>query len=599
MTWTDVRADGPLHLDAEAQIAPGTTTLSNGHMRAGRVAVGPLAVDAVEGEFGYSGGEARVGTLRGKAFGGSWSYSGTLPRDATAAWSGQLNGTAVDVAALQRAIAAADSAPPIAGAVDVRAQLAGRGTRALSGTVTTRLASAVLTWADAHVESPAEVSVGMRLDGGRLSISSGQARAQQVRAGGVAARDLSTRFDYAGTTLRVTALQAGAFGGKWRGNGVIAVDATPTWSATIDAQHVDFDALLDDVVPGTEGLAGSATADLSLKVTHGSERDAVGSATVALSSGSFVWDDLLVQGPARGNASFTVRSGHVDLNQAHAEAARASYGPLSGSAATADFQLLGKRLVFGDLKFTSCGGTWTHSGWFKLVEGGSFAGQIRVEGASPPEVSAMFVQGESEIDFTGLDLEGEFVGKTVPNWLSELRATGSVVLRDGTLRAATVLRPIWEALVGSGRTMDALSRPTIVSELSETYTLRHGRFETTDLSLISDDYSATAVGSIGFDGSVDLRARIELTAQGVQKMLILGSIPLPTSGLPGMPPIPAYVTGSLEKPVIRPNVSALPATTVSWMVDTLLHAPRSLGGALMHRAGQVWNGVKRVVGRNR
>jgi hypothetical protein len=35
---------------------------------------------------------------------------------------------------------------------------------------------------------------------------------------------------------------------------------------------------------------------------------------------------------------------------------------------------------------------------------------------------------------------------------------------------------------------------------------------------------------------------------------------------------------------------------VRWMVDALLHAPRSLGDALMHRARQVWSGVKRVVG---
>jgi hypothetical protein len=595
MTWTDVRADGPLHLDAEAQIAPGTTTLSNGHIQAGRVAVGPLAVDAVDGEFGYSGGEARVGALRGKAFGGSWSYSGTLPRDATAAWSGQLNGTAVDVAALQRAIAAADSAPSIAGAVDVRAQLAGRGTRALSGTVTTRLASTELTWADAHVESPAEVSVGVRLDGGRLTISNGQARAQQVHAGGVAARDLSTRFDYAGTTLRVSALHARAFSGTWQGSGAVGLDATPTWSATIEGHHVDFDALVD-VLPGTEDLAGNASADLSVKITRASDGDAVGSATVALSAGSFVWDDLLVQGPARGSAAFTVRDGKVDLTQTHAEAARAAYGPVTGSAATADFQLVGQRLSFSNLKFTSCGGTWTHSGWFTLADGGPFAGQIRVQGASPPDVAAMFVQGEPEIDFARVDLDGEFSGHAVPNWLPQLHATGSVVLSDSTLPAATVLRPIWEALVGSARVMDSLARPTIVGELSDTFTLRHGRFYTNDLSLISDDYTVTALGSIGFDGSVDLRARIELTAQGVQKMLILGAIPLPTSGLPALPPIPAYVTGTLEKPVVRPNVSALPATTVRWMVDALLHAPRSLGDALMHRAGQVWNGVKRVVG---
>ena len=57
------------------------------------------------------------------------------------------------------------------------------------------------------------------------------------------------------------------------------------------------------------------------------------------------------------------------------------------------------------------------------------------------------------------------------------------------MRSTVVLRPIWEALVGPGRVLDTLDRPiTHVQEMSTTFTLRGDEFDTTDLSLISDDY---------------------------------------------------------------------------------------------------------------
>ena len=104
------------------------------------------------------------------------------------------------------------------------------------------------------------------------------------------------------------------------------------------------------------------------------------------------------------------------------------------------------------------------------------------------------------------------------------------------------------------------------------------------------------LGSIGLDGGLKLDARIQVTAQGVQKMLILGSMPLPTKALPRLPPIPAKVSGYVQNPVIYPNVAALPATTLRWMVEVLLQTPRSVGETVVDQFRQVWNGAKRLVG---
>src|SRR6185369_9049638 len=102
------------------------------------------------------------------------------------------------------------------------------------------------------------------------------------------------------------------------------------------------------------------------------------------------------------------------------------------------------------------------------------------------------------------------------------------------LRSTVVLRAIWEALVGSGRVMTAMnefSHRTALDHISATFVLRQEEITTSDLSLRSDDYNATAVGTVGLDGSVDMEARIQLTSQGAQKMIVLGSMALPTGML--------------------------------------------------------------------
>lgn len=598
LTWSDVRIDGPIQIAADAAVSGATVALSNGHMQARRIALAQMAIDAVDAAFSYDRGAVRVAPLHAGAFGGSWTYTGTLPIAASAAWSGQLAGTGVSAAALRDGLAASGAATSVDGTVDLQAQLSGTGTRAVGGTASVRLATAALTVDDVRVAAPAEVSAALRLQNTQLSVSNGRARVQELQVRGVSAKNVSSGFGYANTVLRVTDLQGLALGGRWQVDGALNLRAAPIWNGTIDAHQVDFGALLDVLDPGAGGPSSAdGLVDLSLRVTRGDDDDAIGSATLTFTAGSFLWDDLHVTAPARATGAFGVHDGRFSLKQATAEATRAAYGPIAGSTAAATLSFAGERLTFDNLRFASCGGTWTHSGWYTLDGGGRFAGQLSVEGASPREISAMLGRESDEISFGRVDLDSEFVGQAVPDWQSKLRATGSVFLSEGTMRAATVLRPIWEGLMGGGRVTDMLSRPTThVSQLSETFDLRAGRIDTSDLTLISDDYNITALGSIDLDGRVDLDARIQLTANGVQKMLVLGSIPLPTSALPGLPPIPTRVTGDLDKLVLRPNMSALPASTVRWLAEALMHTPRSIGEAIRKNVGELWGDTKRLFG---
>ena len=595
LTWSSARLEGPLEIASDVKVDGAAVELANGRAQARRIALGQLSLTGVDSSFSYARGVARVAPLRAATFGGAWTYTGSLPLDTATAWSGQLIGTQINAAALRDAFAGGSAAAAVDGKIDLKAQLTGTGSRAVGGTATVRLASPALAWDDLRVDSPATVSAALRLQDTRLTFSNGQAQAQRIRLRELDASTISAGFGYTDDTLHLTAIQAYAIGGRWHASGAVRLAAPPSWSATVDAKHVDFAALLHAADPDRDGPRSiGGIADLKLTMSPEDAGEQRGSVSLTLSHGEFIWDDLHVTAPAHASGTVIVHGDTFSLSQVAAEAARAAYGPLVATAATAHLHYGGERLSFDDLRFTSCGGSWTHSGWFTLDEGGQFAGQTSIEGADPDDLVKMLGMA-GDVPFARVDLDSEFAGHATPDWQSTLRASGTIYLDDGTIPTSTVLRPIWEALIGPGRVMNAIDRRTThVSEVSDSFTLRQGRLYTTDLSMDSTDYSVTAVGSIGLDGSLDLNARIQLTARGVQNMLVFASLPLPTISLPSLPPIPARVTGQFGSPVIRPNVSALPASTVRWMVAVLLHVPRTLGGAVLDGLGHLWD---RVTGR--
>jgi hypothetical protein len=404
LTWETARVDGPIRIVADAALESSALFLSNGRAQARRVAAGGLVLDGVDTGFSYRSGTLQLAAMRCTALGGAWTYSGSLPVSAASAWRGELAGTGLNGAALRAALVTDGGSA--SGAVDLRAQLSGTGTRAEAGTITARVASPALSWDDVRVDSPAEVSGTLRAHDTRLAISNGRGRARTVRAGALTAHQLDAAFAYADARLTLSSLEARAFRGRWRGSGAVALEATPTWNGTLQAQQVDFDAVLDAVDPGAGGpYSRAGVADLTVTLTRAADGGTVGSADVALNAGSFGWDDLHVQAPARANGAFAVRGTAFSLSRATARAARASYGPFAGADASADFRYADNRLTFSALNFDSCGGKWSHHGWFRLIGGGKFAGQLSVQGAVPSQVATMLGIGGTESTFKRLDVE--------------------------------------------------------------------------------------------------------------------------------------------------------------------------------------------------
>jgi hypothetical protein len=156
--------------------------------------------------------------------------------------------------------------------------------------------------------------------------------------------------------------------------------------------------------------------------------------------------------------------------------------------------------------------------------------------------------------------------------------SGSVNLRGGTIPASSIIGAVSQAmvpLVHSSANLGALAAPSRVDHLTQSFALQAGRLQTSHLTLVTDDYTITGTGNVGLDGSLDLNTEIAMTPEGITKLLTMASLPIP-SELGALPPIPTRITGSVNIPIIRPEVDRLPVAALR----TLFAGARGAGDAL-------------------
>ncbi|MGH7786200.1 MAG: AsmA-like C-terminal region-containing protein, partial [Candidatus Binatia bacterium] len=604
VTWDGVHVAAPLQIAADVALDDGTATLTNGQARAVRVSRDGLAAEAIDVQFSYAADALRVAPLRLGALGGTWTYTGTLPVRAGGAWTGTLAATAVrlDQAFAAAAAAAPDRAPPGAppsGALDVRATLSSGPRDSVRGNVSLRLASPALQWEDVRIAAPASVAAGVQIERGQLTLSRGRLDAAGASLAGNAADTLSAQFSGNADRLQLAGLTARAFGGVWQASGTVTPAASPPFNGTISGTGVRLEPLLIAAGQGDGDAPSSPTgvADLRLTLAPAAGGAIGGNATVQLHSGAFLLGDLVVDAPARFASDFRVRDGDLALHGATASAGRAMFGGLGGTQATGQFAYGKERLTFTALHFTAGGGAWSHTGTYSFAGAHAFSGHLTIRDADPRSILLLLSANEpSTIDLDHLDADIDFRGRIVDDWSDTLDASGDLMVRGGTMRSSAVLRALWEAMFGPSRSMDKLGSPNRVDSAGGTFTLESGVVHTQDLALHSADYIATAAGTFALAGPIDLAARFTLTAEGMQKMIAFGSIALPTSSLPPLPPIPAKITGTLDDPIVRPNVAAVPAATLRWFVDAVLHAPRGILSAVVNRGGEAWGATKRLFG---
>lgn len=581
--WGTTIATGPLSVRGDASLDGSALTVRNAHVQAARLSDRDLAATAVDVQGAFDGTAVQIAALSAQAFDGTVQLSGTVPLQGAPTLS--LSAAGINAAHLARAaLTGRPDDTGTAGDVDITATLQGG-----AGRIALRLASPTLTFGPLLIAQPASATGTLSWSGTGVRISNGGAQLAQVRFAGNQVGNVRAAFASAGPgQLRVAPLTARAFGGDWRVTATLARDEI---DSTGRVTNVDLDALLATL--GGSPRSERATASVDATVRRG--RDGVIGADVAIQllRGRFLLDDLAVTGPGRGTAQLRIDGTRWTVTNGVASAAAASYAMLNGTHPSARLDFGPDRIHLVELGFTTAGAPWQCSGTIDL-DAPSIDGSVAFARADPDAVLALMGWKAPGLDPDGFDLSLSARAPLTAAWRQGLQGSGTMALRGGYLTSTGLLRAVVAAIVPTRSLRDG-GPPNRLTSLTQSFTLGDGRVRTQNLTVDSDDYDLTAAGSFGYDASLDLTGRITLTPNGIKKIFALSAVPIPGSNLWSLPPIPARIDGTLEKPAIHPEGAALAGSTARWFADALIGAPRTIGETVVQPLDWMFRGVRDLV----
>ena len=102
--------------------------------------------------------------------------------------------------------------------------------------------------------------------------------------------------------------------------------------------------------------------------------------------------------------------------------------------------------------------------------------------------------------------------------------------------------------------------------------------EISDLEFVTQDYTMRGAGTIGLDGAVSLNTELDLTIEGMQKLLLSMALPIPTGGVQLLPSLPFYVTGTVAHPFFIPDATSIPRIALRTIFSPILGVGRFIGG---------------------
>ena len=372
--------------------------------------------------------------------------------------------------------------------------------------------------------------------------------------------------------------------------------------ATLNATALDAQTVLGyiaAVVPG--GGTAKAQGQLSAAVTlSGSLLKGIeGTATLSQATGSLVWDEARVTMPLKVAAQFAASQDGLSLSSGQLSIAQVAVNRIAATDLDAAFEYADPILHLTSAHARLYGGTWTQSGTVTLADPPSYEATVSIDNVDCADLLTAVTGARPQYGCAQFNADaavhGEWTGAKRVAHAAE--GSGHVEMRGGTIPAATVIGAVSQAVVPLmhvDRHPTALGAPTLVNHLNQSFTLRAGRMETNDLSLVTDDYTVTGTGTIGLNGTLDLETHVALTPEGVTKLLTMAALPIPGSG-GTLPPIPTRITGSVSNPLLHPEMSHVPAAAVQGLLagargagERLKDATDSGLRSLEHKVDQVW-----------
>jgi hypothetical protein len=372
-----------------------------------------------------------------------------------------------------------------------------------------------------------------------------------------------------------------------------AVTATATATATgLDAQTVL--GYLAAIIPGGGTAKANGALDASLTVSGSLPGALAGDVTLSQTSGSVVWDDVNVSAPLKLSAHVTASLDTVALSDGHLTAAQLVAARVTASDLDAAFTYADRTLTLTTGRASMYGGTWTEQGTVTLADPPVFDATVHADDIGCTALLTAVTGAAPQFGCERLSADAVVHGR----WTGAKRVTrssegsGSVTLRGGTIPASSIIGAVWQALplVHTGPNLGALAAPSRVDHLTQSFALQGGRLRTSDLTLVTDDYTITGTGSVGLDGSLDLNTEIAMTPEGITKLLTMASLPIPGE-LGTLPPIPTRITGSVNIPIIHPEVDRLPIAAMRKLFAGALDAGDALDDAANHGLRTLRRGI--------
>jgi len=261
-------------------------------------------------------------------------------------------------------------------------------------------------------------------------------------------------------------------------------------------------------------------------------------------------------------AGFDVVDRKFSMREAHLEAATSGFAGFAGEATVADFEWAERVLSVESLEVAAYGGAWNASGSVEFEGTPSYSAEVAVSDVAFRELSAVagvqLASGGFESFAGTASVAGSWPASG--DWQRELSGTGSVKLAGGSIESSTVMGSVFKAMFakvpGLGR-MASDENPTLLEDLTATFTLAEGSAQTNDLDFVTSDYRMEGRGSVGLDGELRLATRVALTARGIRRVFVLAAMPFRESGNDSLPGIPVHLSGTLADPEIRPDLTGI------------------------------------------
>ena len=380
---------------------------------------------------------------------------------------------------------------------------------------------------------------------------------------------------------------------------IVAADgggADHTIDVTLTASRLDADTVLSYLaasLPGGGTAEAQGSLDASLTLSGSRASGLSGDATLSQSVGAIVWDEVHLAAPLEMSAHLVVSPDTLVLSDGHLHIAQVAAARVVASDFAAEFAYADSALHLTSAQARAYGGSLTQHGTVTVRDPPMYDVTVR---ADDVDCEALLTAVTGERPNYGCErlsaeaaVHGQWTG--AESVAHGAQGSGRIEMRGGTIPSSSIIGAVWHAAVpvlAAGREPRNIGAPTRVDRLTESFTLRDGVMHTSDLSLLTDDYTVTGTGRIGLEGTLDLNTEVALTAAGVAKLLVMAALPIPSS-VPALPPIPTIITGTVGSPTIRPDVEDLPFAAVR----SLFTGARGAGEVLKEGAGRGLRGIKR------